>query len=132
MVGLTRVGERNRWQVRLLSIPAFNLLWSFASMQSSGSAFPFGLSAWGVLLGVSVVMLTPVFYHALYRDIEVVRDGDSRWEPNWRLWIGGGALVSLASLVVFLNPNVHYVAAAYLFQRHRKVSSPDLTGRVEP
>ncbi|WP_135852767.1 hypothetical protein [Halorussus salinus] len=124
--------EPNRWQVRLLSIPAFNLLWSFASMEASGSAFPFGLSTWGVLLGASVVILTPVFYHALYRDIEVVGRGDSRWAPDWRLWVGGGTLVSLASLVVFLNPLVHYVAAVYLFQRSRKGSVQEFAGDIEP
>ncbi|WP_128476023.1 hypothetical protein [Halorussus pelagicus] len=131
MAEFTSDSERTPWRFRLLTAAALNVVWSFSAVQSSGSSYPFDLSAWGLALGVSVLVLTPVFYHALYRDAGDIRESDSRWVPDRRLWVGGGALVSAASLALFLNPLVHYVAAAYLVQRYRKFPGRDLAGDFE-
>lgn len=67
-----------------------------------------------------MLILTPVFYYAIHRDSAGIRNSDSTWIPDRRLWVGGGSLFSLLSIVLYLNPLIHYVAAIYLIQRFRK------------
>ncbi|WP_157971757.1 hypothetical protein [Halorussus litoreus] len=103
-----------------MAISVVNVVWSFTAVGTSGTAFPFGLSTYELLVGGSLLVLTPVFYHAMYRDAGGIRDGDGSWMPDRRVWVGGGVLFSLLGVVLYLNPLTHYVAAIYLTQRYRK------------
>jgi len=75
-----------------------------------------------VLFGGALLLLTPVFYYALYRLTGAVRVADGPWRPHPRIWTAGGVVVSLLGAVAFLNPMTHYVAGLYLVQRARKSS----------
>lgn len=112
--------RRNRWQFRLVAISVVNVVWSLTAVRTSGATFPFGLSTYELFIGGSLLVLTPAFYHAIYRDAGGVRDSDSPWVPDRRIWVGGGVCFSLLSVALYLNPLAHYVAAIYLIQRYRK------------
>ena len=120
--------RRNQWQFRLVAISIVNVGWSLTAVRTTSTTFPFGLSTYELFIGGSLLILTPVFYHAIYRDAGDVRESDSQWVPDRRLWVGGGVCLSLLSIVLYLNPLTHYVAAIYLIQRYRKTVS---TGPAE-
>ncbi|QCC44700.1 uncharacterized protein HBSAL_05100 [Halobacterium salinarum] len=112
--------RRNQWQFRLVAISLLNVVWSFTAVRTSSTTFPFGLSTYELFLGGSLLILTPVFYHAIYRDTGGIRESDSPWVPDRRIWVGGGVCFSFLSIMLYLNPLAHYVAAIYLIQRYRK------------
>lgn len=111
----------DRWRFRLVVVALVNVVWSFHAELAGGGPLPFGLTATGAVVGVSTLLFTPAFYHALYRDAGGVREIDVDWTPDRRLWVGGGVLLSLVSVALYLNPLTHYVAAAYFVQRYRKL-----------
>lgn len=117
--------ERTRWWFALVSIGVINIVWSLAGV-FSGERITVGSATLWIVLGGAVLLLTPVFYYALYRDTGSVQDSDGSWDPDQRAWIGGGVLVSIAGAVVFLNPMTHYIAGLYLVQRFRKSSVANL------
>lgn len=117
-----------RWRFRLVAIAIVNVAWSLSAVRASSTQFPFGMSAYGLVVGGSLLVLTPVFYHAIHRDIGAIRESDAPWAPDRRVWIGGGVVLSLLGVGLYLNPFTHYVAAIYLFRRYRKRPS---TGSVD-
>lgn len=117
--------RRNQWQTRLVAISVVNVVWSVTAVRTSSTTFPFGLSTYELFVGGSLLVLTPVFYYAMYRDAGGIRDGDGAWVPDRRVWVGGGILFSLLAIVLYLNPLTHYVAAIYLIQRYRKTPWTD-------
>lgn len=119
-----------RWWYALVTVAVLNVTWSLAGVLSD-ETITFGPATLWVVLGGSVLLLAPVFYYALYREIDLVRDGGSSWEPDPRAWVGGGISLSLIGSVVFLNPMIHYVTALYLLQRVRKRSTFDPTARTD-
>ncbi|MCO8243778.1 hypothetical protein [Haladaptatus sp. AB643] len=117
--------ERTHWWYMLVGIAALNVVWSLAGVLS-GDRITTGPATLWIFLGGSILLLTPMFYYALYRDTGVVGDDNSSWTPNRRAWIGGGVLVSTVGFVVFLNPLIHYITGLYLVRRYRKSSVTEL------
>ena len=122
--------RRTRWWNLLVGVAALDVLWSLAGVLS-GERITVGPAELWAVLGGAVLLLTPVFYLALYRETTSARDGCGPWTPAPRVWVGGGALLSLVGTVAFLNPMTHYVAALYLVQRARKSTPPDPVGRAD-
>lgn len=99
--------------IQFLSNLAGTVFWG--SIMSTGGVFPV-LYAMFSIFGL---LLTPIFFIALYFDAGVVLDSTSLWNPDRRLWIGGGILFSLLSYVHFTNILVEYIALIYVIRRFR-------------
>ncbi|MFC6989540.1 hypothetical protein ACFQJD_14020 [Haloplanus sp. GCM10025708] len=84
-----------------------------------------------MLAGGPIFLLGSAFYYALYRELRAVRESDTPWDPNVRLWITGGVSFSALGVLLFLNPLVHYVAALYLVRRFRNPALPGPTPEHE-
>ena len=110
--------RRIRWWHLLVGIAVLNVLWSLIGVVS-GEIISVGPATLWIVFGCSFILLIPRFYYALYREIQGDRVSDPARNSDPRLWLGGGALVSLLGAVFSLNPLTHYVGALYLIQRWR-------------
>lgn len=113
--------ERSRWWYALVGIAVHNVIWSLVGVLT-GERITVGPATVWVVIGGALFLLTPVFYYALYKETQLIREKDLSWRPDSRVWIGGGTVFSLIGLVMFLNPMTHYVAGLYLVQWFRKLT----------
>lgn len=95
-----------------------NAAWSLAGVLS-GETITVGPPRLWLGLAGAVLVGTPAFYYALFRELTDIRATGPAWDPAVRWWVGGGSVLSVAGAVAFLNPFTHYVAALYLLRRYR-------------
>ncbi|WP_135824360.1 hypothetical protein [Halorussus ruber] len=124
----------SKWCYALVGITLVNLGWSLAgTVVRDGFFFDAGtvVSLVYLLGGLFGLLLTPVFFVALYADAGIVRGSSSPWNPDRRLWVGGGVLWSLLAYAVSRNPSIVFVVVPYLFRRFRNpvVDESDGDGR---
>jgi len=119
--------RRSTWLYVLIGIALISFSWSVI-----GTVFLDGVIDAGVgvvvlyiLFGLLGFLLTPVFFIALYLDAGTVRKSSSSWNPNRRLWVGGGAIFSLLAYAVVYNTSVEVIAAVYLFRRFRNLGTEE-------
>lgn len=110
-----------RWYA-LVCIAVLNIVWSLVGVLS-GETISVGPATVWIVFGGALLILTPIFYYLLYQEITAIRDSDSTWNPDPRIWVGGGMVLSLIGFVLFLNPFTHYVTVLYVVQRFRKPMS---------
>lgn len=115
----------SKWYYLLVAIVLLQTVWSLVG--TTFTLFEAGvvvrlLYLFGGLLGV---LLTPVFFVALYFDAGIVRESSSPWNPDRRLWVGGGILCSLLGYALVRNPSVEFVGIAYLLWRFRNPASAE-------
>lgn len=110
-----------RWYA-LVCIAVLNIVWSLVGVLS-GETISVGPATVWIVFGGALLILTPIFYYLLYQEITAIRDSDSTWNPDPRIWVGGGTVLSLIGFVLFLNPFTHYVTVLYVVQRFRKPMS---------
>jgi hypothetical protein len=110
---------RTKWWYVLAGVAVLNVVWSLAGVLS-GETLGVGPASLWVLFGGSLLLLTPLFYLALYRETTTARDRHTPWNPDSRLWLGGGVIISVIGAVLFLNPLTHYVAGLYLVRRFQR------------
>lgn len=105
----------------IAAVTGFSLLVSaIASVGGADllAAGPFELFGF-VLLSLLQTLLVPVFFAALYVDVGVVCASTDSWSPNRWLWVGGGALATVAAYATVSNTTtvVVPVGLAYLGRR---------------
>lgn len=124
----------SKWYYVLVVIALLHVAWSLAGMILKGSLFDAGVAIQILYLlgGLLGLLLTPVFFIALYFDAGIVREGSSLWNPNRHLWVGGGVLCSLLAYALVRNPAVELIAIAYLLRRFRNPASEGLDEDRQP
>lgn len=109
-----------KWLVLLGGITLVHVGWSLVGTVFDGvldaGGLIFVLYLFGGLLGV---LLTPVYFVALYLDAGVVRQSSSPWNPDRLLWVGGGMVFSLSMFALSTNPLIEIITVAYLVRRFR-------------
>ena len=111
-----------RWYA-IVSIAVLNTVWSLVGVLSGETISVGPVTVW-IIFGGALILLTLIFYYLLYREISAIQDSDSTWNPDPRIWVGGGMVLTLTGSVLFLNPFTHYVTVLYIVQRLRKPISP--------
>ena len=119
--GIRHRMRSSKWYYVLIVITLLHVAWSLAGTMLRGSLFDAGVAVQVLYLlgGLLGLLLTPVFFIALYLDAGIVRESSSLWNPNRHLWVGGGILWSLLAFALVRNPAIELIAVAYLLRRFR-------------
>lgn len=111
----------SKWFYLLVGIALIHFISSLAgtvfldSILGAGGVYPIFYA----IFSIFGLILTPVFFIALYFDAGIVLESSSLWNPDRRLWIGGGILFSLVSYILLTNVLVEYIAFVYVIRRFR-------------
>lgn len=122
----------SKWLVAVAGITLLHLAWT-ATMTAAPARIasdPWMLFGLGFLT-LLLLALTPVFFAALYLDAGHVRESASPWNPDRRLWVGGGIAACVVAYALVHAFVVGFVGAAYLFRRLQNPAPTTLADATE-